>query len=104
MRVKEIETEFAQASIGVLYGRIKIAVWLCFALAVLLIIALVAFIPSCHFLHVPAAVGCNVGGITFDGFITVFAFFNIGLVVGVAAILGIVKQILISLLVIGKEA
>jgi hypothetical protein len=102
MGVKEIEIEFAQASIGVLYRRIKIAVWLCFALTALLIIALVAFIPSCHFLHVPAAVGCYIGGITFDGFITIFAFFNIGLVVGVAAILGIVKQVLISLFVIRK--
>lgn len=55
---KEVEIKFAQASIGVLYRRIKIAVLLCFALAALLIIALVTFIPSCHLLHVPAAVGC----------------------------------------------
>lgn len=99
---KEIEIEFAKAEIGVLYRRFKIAVWLCFALAVLLIVALAAFIPSCHFLDVPAAVGCSVGGITFDGFITIFSLFNIWLVVGVAAIIGIAKQILILLFVIRK--
>ncbi len=55
------------------------------------------FVPACHFLHVPAASGCTVGGVNFDGALTIFAFFNIGLAIGIGATLGIIEQILILL-------
>lgn len=93
----ESEAAFIQSSMGTWYRRVKTAVWLCFGGAVLGFIALVTFVPACHFLHVPTATGCTVGGVNFDGVLTIFAFFNIALAIGVGATLGIIEQILILL-------
>ena len=93
--MKETEAKFHSSSIGIWYRRGKIAAWLIFAIYVAAAFLAVKFIPGCHMLETPGVRGCNFAGYNFDAPITLLAFFNIGLVLGLAAALGIIKYLLI---------
>lgn len=92
--MKAHEAAFFQSTLGKWYRYTKRTIWTLLICLLLGGSAIFALVPSCHFLDTPAAQGCSVGGISFDGILSAIAFFNIFLILGIAVILDLLKMLL----------